>query len=472
MSTQPQEMKAGRRTQRRAPGWVALSVLGLAAAAIIIPSCVQGGLGPDQRTTVTSRSPVAGTTGVSRTAVITVEFNGAILASTVTPSTLTLSDPNGVVASTVTFQSCKNIATLIPMAPLAPGTIHRVDLTTGIADPNGRSIAADSFSFTTGTSADVTRPIFGGATSVTSPDVPTTTVPGSPTTIIPGTPVTTIPPTTIATGPGTSVTIPGSSFTTPVTGATIPGAGTTPTTGVTTTVPGSTAPLTGITSGGTTVTTPFGTGVSGATIVSAVATFSATVSWSPGSDDQDPASALVYDVFISTMSGCYNFGAPDFTSAPGATSATLTNLQLGRSHFFVVRARDTAGNQDLNANEVALLSALTPNVSFLRDVWPIVQVHCQTCHTQGPGAKQVPDMILSSAAATYASWVNIAATCPDLPPGTIRVRPTNSLASFLWQKISMDVPPCGARMPMNAPPLSTLEQQTIQSWIDLGAANN
>ena len=103
---------------------------------------------------------------------------------------------------TVTFQPCNRVATLTPLTPLAPSTMHTVTLTDGVADPNGVSITPDSFTFTTNASTDVTRPTFGGATSVTSPDVPTTTIPGTPTTIIPGTPVTTIPPSTIPTGPG------------------------------------------------------------------------------------------------------------------------------------------------------------------------------------------------------------------------------------------------------------------------------
>jgi len=474
MSTQPHGRKAA---------WAALSALGLAAAALIIPSCIQGQGGPAQTTAVTSRSPAAGSSNVSRVPVITVEFNDPILASTVTPSTLLLSNANGSVPTTVTFQPCNRVATLTPIDPLAPSTTYTVDTTPGIADPNGRSVKPDSFTFTTNASSDVTRPSFNGATSVTSPDVPTTTIPGSPTTIIPSNPVTTIPPTTIPNGTGGSVTIPGTSVTSPVTS--IPPPVSTPApTGPTGTNPAGTTALTtpsGTSTFGSTVTpSPSGTlsgagtgGASGATtMLFAVATLSATVSWSPGSDNVDPASALVYDVFTSTMSGCYNFGAPTFTTAPGATSATLTNVQQGVPTFFVVRARDTSGNQDLNTNEVSLLPTQVQSVSFMNDVWPIVQAQCQNCHTQGIGAQQVPDMILSSPAETYASWVNVPAACPNLPAGTMRVRPNDHLSSFVWQKVSMDVPPCGARMPLSAPPLSSLEQQTIQNWIDLGAQNN
>ncbi len=478
MSTQPEDLKTG----RRAAAWAALSALGLAAAALIIPSCHQGTGGPAQTTSVTSRSPSSGATNVSRTPVITVEFNNPILASTVTPSTLLLSDANGTVPTTVTFQPCNRVATVTPIDPLAPSTTYTVDMTQGIADPDGRSINPDSFTFTTGASSDVTRPNFNGATSVTSPDVPTTTIPGSPTTIIPSNPVTTIPPTTIPNGTGSGVPIPGSSVTTPVTG--VPTPTSTTTTGPSGTNPAGTTALTtpsGTSTFGSTVTpSPTGTlsgagtgGSSGATtMLFAVATLSATVSWLPGSDNQDPASALVYDVFESTMPGCYNFGTPTFTTAPGETSANLPNLPQGVPHYFVVRARDTSGNQDLNMNEVSLLPTQAQSVSFMNDVWPIVQAQCQSCHTQGIGVQQVPDMILSSPAETYASWVGVAATCPSLPAGTLRVQPGDHFSSFVWQKVSMDVPPCGARMPLSAPPLSSLEQQTIQNWIDQGAPNN
>jgi hypothetical protein len=203
----------------------------------------------------------------------------------------------------------------------------------------------------------------------------------------------------------------------------------------------------------------------------AVATLSATVSWSPGSDDQDPASALVYDVFVSTMSGCFDFGAPTLSTAAGATSATITNLRLGTPYFFVVRARDTSGNEDQNTREVALLPTILQVVSFSSDVFPIIVAHCQACHTTGVGAQQVPDMILSSPAESVAAFLRFA-SCPLLPLRTVRVDPGHHQTSFLWQKITMDVPPCGERMPLGGPPLSTLDQQTIQAWIDQGAPNN
>jgi hypothetical protein len=198
----------------------------------------------------------------------------------------------------------------------------------------------------------------------------------------------------------------------------------------------------------------------------------ATVSWTPATDAQDPASALVYDVFVSNMSGCYNFGAPDFTTPPGATSAALTNIPQGVPTYFVVRARDTSGNQDLNTNEVALLPTVIQTVSFSNDVWPIVQAQCQTCHTSGAGAQEVPDMNLSSPAATYASWVGVPSACPDLGGNVLRVVAGNHLSSFVWKKISMDNPGCGVRMPQGGPPMSLQDQQTIQNWIDLGALNN
>jgi hypothetical protein len=470
MSKNLEPMKVGNRMKPRAWGWLALTALGLALAALVVPSCVQKGLGPPSTLAVSSRSPAPGGSNVARTAIITIEFNAPVLPSTVTSSTLTLSTGGTLVPSTVTFQACNRIATLSPNAPLAASTLHTVSVTTGIADPNGRSVNPDSFTFTTGASADVTRPIFGGATSVTSPDVPTTTIPGSPVTVIPGTPVTSIPPI-----PGTGVpggTFPGSTVIGP--GSVTPG---TPTSSVTPGTPTSTVPTGTSTGSGILVSTPAptapGTEASGAsTVLFAVATLSATLFWSPATDDQDPSSALVYDVFTTTMSGCYNFGVPTFTTAPGATSATLSNLISGISHFFVVRARDTAGNEDQNTQEVSLISIPKSTISFLNDVWPIVLVHCQSCHTQGVGAQQVPDMILASPAETFAAWVGVTASCPLLPPGTFRVRSGNHLSSFLWQKVTMDVPPCGARMPMSAPPLSDQDQQTIQFWIDQGAHNN
>lgn len=88
--------------------------------------------------------------------------------------------------------------------------------------------------------------------------------------------------------------------------------------------------------------------------IASVIANSATVTlfWSPATDDVSSQSAIVYDIYISTTSGGQSFSAPDFTTSAGATSQTITTgLTPGTTYYFVVRAKDEAGNRDSNAVE-------------------------------------------------------------------------------------------------------------------------
>jgi chitodextrinase len=81
------------------------------------------------------------------------------------------------------------------------------------------------------------------------------------------------------------------------------------------------------------------------------------VAWNPASDDATPASEIVYNVYAATAAGQESFASPTLTTTPGATSAAVGGLLPATTYFFVVRARDQAGNEDANTVEV---SATTP----------------------------------------------------------------------------------------------------------------
>jgi len=112
---------------------------------------------------------------------------------------------------------------------------------------------------------------------------------------------------------------------------------------------------------------------------------------------------------------------------------------------------------------------LVAETSWTRDVWPILLIRCQVCHTTGVGAEQVPDMRMTDAVSLYQRWVRVNAQCN---PNLFRVYPGRSDLSFVFDKISHDAPLCGQRMPLLGPPLEPVEQQTIQAWIDQGAELN
>ena len=72
--------------------------------------------------------------------------------------------------------------------------------------------------------------------------------------------------------------------------------------------------------------------------------------WSAASDDSTPSSAIDYLVFHATTSGGQDFGTPDEV-VTGDLTAEVQDLAPGSFHYFVVRARDGAGNTETNAVE-------------------------------------------------------------------------------------------------------------------------
>jgi len=108
-------------------------------------------------------------------------------------------------------------------------------------------------------------------------------------------------------------------------------------------------------------------------------------------------------------------------------------------------------------------------VSYASDVWPILLVRCQVCHTVGSGAQEVPDMLMTDPSTLYNAWVRIFSKCD---PNRFRVLPGDSGLSFVFNKISEPAPFCGQRMPLLGAPLEDAEQQTIRDWIDQGALHN
>jgi hypothetical protein len=78
------------------------------------------------------------------------------------------------------------------------------------------------------------------------------------------------------------------------------------------------------------------------------------LSWDPATDDLTPAPAMTYLVYASATTGGEDFSTPTLTTGPGATSASVTRLpDATKARFFVVRARDAAGNVDTNTKELS-----------------------------------------------------------------------------------------------------------------------
>jgi hypothetical protein len=78
-----------------------------------------------------------------------------------------------------------------------------------------------------------------------------------------------------------------------------------------------------------------------------------SLTWQPARDDRTAAAAIVYDVYYATRAGGEDFSRPSWTTPPGAPGFRTPGLPSHASAYFVVRARDAAGNEDHNSREVA-----------------------------------------------------------------------------------------------------------------------
>lgn len=73
------------------------------------------------------------------------------------------------------------------------------------------------------------------------------------------------------------------------------------------------------------------------------------LTWNAATDPVTPSSQIVYDIFFSHTSGGEDFSHPTWTTAPGVTS--FQTPPVDEPAYFVVRARDQAGNEDQNTVE-------------------------------------------------------------------------------------------------------------------------
>jgi hypothetical protein len=73
--------------------------------------------------------------------------------------------------------------------------------------------------------------------------------------------------------------------------------------------------------------------------------------WSPATDDVTPSKKIVYDIYQATTSGGEDFSSPTYTTRHGHTTFTTPPLPADTVYYFVVRARDRAGNRDSNKVE-------------------------------------------------------------------------------------------------------------------------
>lgn len=72
------------------------------------------------------------------------------------------------------------------------------------------------------------------------------------------------------------------------------------------------------------------------------------LSWSAATDNVTPSSKISYDVYMSRTPGSEDFFDPSWITDPGVTQFETPGLPSHGTFYFVVRARDGAGNEDPN----------------------------------------------------------------------------------------------------------------------------
>lgn len=100
---------------------------------------------------------------------------------------------------------------------------------------------------------------------------------------------------------------------------------------------------------------------SGLTAATTTGTTTVDLAWGAASDDRSAAGQITYQVYVATASLRQNFTAPSFQTPAGATSFQVTGLDLATKYFFVVRARDEAGNVDTNLTERSATTLAQPD---------------------------------------------------------------------------------------------------------------
>ena len=73
--------------------------------------------------------------------------------------------------------------------------------------------------------------------------------------------------------------------------------------------------------------------------------------WPAAHDNLTPQRRIVYDIYQATSPGGESFARPTYHTRPGATVYATPPLSSTLSVYFVVRARDAAGNRDHNRRE-------------------------------------------------------------------------------------------------------------------------
>ncbi|HWZ90770.1 MAG TPA: fibronectin type III domain-containing protein, partial [Polyangiaceae bacterium] len=89
----------------------------------------------------------------------------------------------------------------------------------------------------------------------------------------------------------------------------------------------------------------------GVTSASTMSDTRIALSWDAATDNVTAPERISYVVYAGNKSGAEDFSKPFAIVPSGSGGALMSELEPGANYFFVVRARDEAGNEDKNTKE-------------------------------------------------------------------------------------------------------------------------
>jgi hypothetical protein len=200
----------------------------------------------------------------------------------------------------------------------------------------------------------------------------------------------------------------------------------------------------------------------GLATVTNVTSTTVDLGWLAASDDQTGTDEIEYDIWEGSAPSVDTSGMPKYT-VKGVTTYKVTGLSPASKLYWVVRAKDNAGNRDTNVVE----KFTTTLVSFALNIQTIFNANCAVtgCHI---GTAPAGTMNLTDPA--YSKIVNVPSS---ERPALMRIKPSDSANSWMYRKITGThdfgevMPP-----PISGGSLTAAEKDTLKTWIDQGALNN
>lgn len=215
----------------------------------------------------------------------------------------------------------------------------------------------------------------------------------------------------------------------------------------------------------------------GPVAASEVGTTTATLTWSPGSDNKSDPADLVYLAYVSEFEeDLLDFDPQEVLalaeSQPGKTSLELDGLQSNKNYYAVVLARDGGDNYSAPIAP----TVFTTRVSFTVDVLTAI-IGAKGCAVGGTchGGTSTPGGLSLEPDVAYQMLVGVeAGTTLGIP--FLRVKPGDAEESHLIHRIKGTGPMVGAPinllMPADGNLLSEAEINTVERWINQGAEDN